>query len=113
VTGFQLRPEVAVTIPESAVTFPRNESLSAGRRCEREASLPHIVFGKSRCGSGKTYLAFALAENACRSGLSAWYVRAPRLFEELSLCHADSTFSKRLAAIARVQLHSVIREPAS
>lgn len=56
------------------------------------------------CGSGKTYLACALAHQACRAGLSAWYVRAPRLFEELSLCHADGSFRKRLAAIAKIQL---------
>jgi DNA replication protein DnaC len=55
-------------------------------------------------GSGKTYLACALANQACRAGLSAWYVRAPRLFEELNLCHADGTFRKRLATIARIQL---------
>jgi DNA replication protein DnaC len=55
-------------------------------------------------GSGKTYLACALAHQACRAGLSGWYVRAPRLFEELSLCHADGSFRKRLAAIAKIQL---------
>jgi DNA replication protein DnaC len=55
-------------------------------------------------GSGKTYLACALAHQACRAGLSAWYVRAPRLFEELNLCHADGTFRKRLAAIAKLNL---------
>ncbi|MGH7106569.1 MAG: IS21-like element helper ATPase IstB [Acetobacteraceae bacterium] len=55
-------------------------------------------------GSGKTYLACALAHQACRAGLSAWYVRAPRLFEELSLCHADGSFRKRLAAIAKISL---------
>ena len=55
-------------------------------------------------GSGKTYLACALAHQACRAGLSAWYVRAPRLFEELSLCHADGTFRKRLAAIAKISV---------
>ena len=55
-------------------------------------------------GSGKTYLACALAQQACRAGLSAWYVRATRLFEELSLCHADGSFRKRLAAIARIHL---------
>ncbi|MGH7083974.1 MAG: IS21-like element helper ATPase IstB [Steroidobacteraceae bacterium] len=55
-------------------------------------------------GSGKTYLACALAHQACRAGLCAWYVRAPRLFEELSLCHADGTFRKRLAAIAKINL---------
>jgi DNA replication protein DnaC len=31
-------------------------------------------------------------------------VRAPRLFEELNLCHADGTFRKRLAAIAKINL---------
>jgi len=55
-------------------------------------------------GSGKTYLGCALAHQACRAGLSAWYVRAPRLFDELKLCHADGTFRKRLAEIAKIQL---------
>jgi DNA replication protein DnaC len=55
-------------------------------------------------GSGKTFLACALAQGACRAGLSAWYVRAPRLFDELTLCHADGAFRKRLAALARIQL---------
>src|SRR3569833_3365666 len=54
-------------------------------------------------GSGKSYLACALAHQACRAGLSAWYVRAPRLFEELNLCHADGSFRKRLATIAKIQ----------
>jgi DNA replication protein DnaC len=42
-------------------------------------------------GTGKTFLACALAHQACRGGLSAWYVRAPRLFEDLNLSHADGT----------------------
>ena len=55
-------------------------------------------------GSGKTYLACALAHQACRNGLSALYVRAPRLFDELNLCHADGSFPQRLAAIAKTSL---------
>jgi len=55
-------------------------------------------------GTGKTYLGCALGHQACRAGLSAWYVRAPRLFDELKLCHADGTFRKRLADIAKIQL---------
>jgi DNA replication protein DnaC len=55
-------------------------------------------------GSGKTFLACALAHQACRNGLSAWYVRAPRLFDELKLCHADGTVGKRLAVISKIQL---------
>jgi DNA replication protein DnaC len=55
-------------------------------------------------GSGKTFLACALAHQACRQGLSALYLRAPRLFEELNLSHADGSFRKRLAALAKVSL---------
>lgn len=55
-------------------------------------------------GCGKTFLACALGQQACRQGLSALYLRAPRLFDELSVCHADGSFRKRLAAIAKVDL---------
>jgi DNA replication protein DnaC len=58
-----------------------------------------VIHGATGCG--KTFLACALAQQACRNGLSALYVRAPRLFEELALCHADGSFRKRLAAIAK------------
>lgn len=61
-----------------------------------------IVHGPT--GSGKTFLACALAHQTCRQGLSALYLRAPRLFEELNLCHADGSFRKRLAALAKVSL---------
>ncbi len=55
-------------------------------------------------GCGETYLACAMAHQACRQGLSALYVRAQRLFEEFNLCHADGSFRKRLAAIAKISV---------
>ncbi len=61
-----------------------------------------LIHGATGCG--KTFLACALANQACRQGLSALYVRAPRLFEELNLCHADGSFRKRLAAIAKTNV---------
>jgi DNA replication protein DnaC len=61
-----------------------------------------LVHGATGCG--KTFIACALAPQACRHGLSALYLRAPRLFDELSVCHADGSFRKRLAAIAKVDL---------
>jgi DNA replication protein DnaC len=45
-----------------------------------------------------------MAHQACRQGMSALYVRAPRLFEEFNLCHADGSFRKRLAAIAKISV---------
>ena len=61
-----------------------------------------LIHGATGCG--KTFLGCAFAHQACRQGLSALYLRAPRLFEELGLCHADGSFRKRLATIAKVDL---------
>ena len=55
-------------------------------------------------GCGKTWLACAFGNAACRQGLSAYYVRLPRLFEELRLAHADGSFSRRLMQLARLDL---------
>ena len=42
-----------------------------------------IITGMS--GTGKTYIACALAQQACRKGYRAMYRRASRLFDELTL----------------------------
>lgn len=55
-------------------------------------------------GLGKTWLACALANKACRDGYSALYKRVPRLIEELSIARADGTYLKTLAALARTDL---------
>ncbi len=55
-------------------------------------------------GSGKTWLACALGNAACRPGLSAHYVRLPRLFEELRIAHGDGSFTRRLVALAKTDL---------
>lgn len=55
-------------------------------------------------GSGKTWLACALGNAACRQGLSAQYVRLPRLFEELRIAHGDGSFTRRLVALAKIDL---------
>jgi DNA replication protein DnaC len=52
-------------------------------------------------GTGKTYLACALAQQACRKGFRALYRRVPRLFEELILAHAAGTYSRLLSRFAR------------
>lgn len=55
-------------------------------------------------GCGKTWLACALGHQACRQGLSVLYTRTSRLMEEMKLAHADGSFRKRLAQIAKVDL---------
>jgi DNA replication protein DnaC len=61
-----------------------------------------IVTGPT--GLGKTYLACALADRACRRGYTASYRRVPRLVFELALARADGTYLKAIAAIARVDV---------
>ena len=55
-------------------------------------------------GSGKTWLACALARQAARGGFSVLYVRAARLFDELQVAHGDGSFARRLAQLARLDL---------
>ncbi len=55
-------------------------------------------------GTGKTYLACALAQQACRQGFRAMYRRAPRLFDELRLARADGSYARVLSRIARIDV---------
>lgn len=55
-------------------------------------------------GVGKTYLACALADAACRQGFTALYQRLPRLFEELTIARADGRYLKLMAALAKVDV---------
>jgi DNA replication protein DnaC len=55
-------------------------------------------------GTGKSYLACALGQTACRRGLKVLYRRMPRLLDELALAKADGTYTKVLRKLARAQL---------
>ena len=55
-------------------------------------------------GAGKTWLACALGNQACRQGFSAMYVRVPRLLEQLRIAHGDGSFGKLLAQLARIDV---------
>lgn len=55
-------------------------------------------------GTGKTYVACALAQQACRKGYRAMYRRAPRFFDELRLARADGTYPRLLSRVARVDV---------
>ena len=62
------------------------------------------VFLIGPTGIGKSFLACALAEKACRDGFTAFYTRAPRLFRDLTLARADGSLRTLLARLARLDL---------
>ena len=56
------------------------------------------------CGVGKTWLACALGQKACRDGRTVLYHRLPRLFAELELAHGDGRFPRLFRQLVRTDL---------
>ena len=63
----------------------------------------HIIF-KGASGNGKTYLACALGEAACRKHLSVRYIRMPELLDELCYAKANNEFKKVVKAYQKFDL---------
>jgi DNA replication protein DnaC len=61
-----------------------------------------IITGST--GVGKTYLACALANSACRKGFSSLYKRSSRLFQEIAVARADGTYPKLMNKIAKAKI---------
>lgn len=55
-------------------------------------------------GVGKSFIACALAHQACRDGLSVRYLRLPRLLNDLTIARGDGRYRKLLAQLARTDL---------
>ena len=75
-------------------------TLSGGDWIRQAQSL--LITGPT--GAGKTWLGCALAQHACRQGFAALYQRVPRLTEALRIAHADGSFGKLLAQLARIDV---------
>ena len=55
-------------------------------------------------GTGKTYLACALAQKACREGYTAQYIRMPRIVHELHIAKGDGRYGKIMRDYAKTRL---------
>jgi DNA replication protein DnaC len=55
-------------------------------------------------GIGKTYLACAFSNQACRQGFTARYFRLPKLFRLLEIAQGDGSYTKTIDTIAKTQL---------
>ena len=64
----------------------------------------HSVLITGPTGSGKSWLACALAQYACRRGYSAIYQRVPRLQEEMRIKHGSGAFGKWLLQLAKTDV---------
>jgi len=55
-------------------------------------------------GAGKTYLGCALGHSSCRNNFFVRYFKTPRFLQDLRIAHADGSYPKLLAALARFDL---------
>ena len=75
-------------------------SLASGRWLREHLNV--LITGP--CGVGKSWLACALAHQACREGFSALYLRIPRLLHDFAIARGDGTYPKLLASFAKLDL---------
>src|SRR5215813_8880803 len=62
------------------------------------------IFVLGPTGVGKSFIASAMAQKACRDGYSALYTRAAALFRDLALSRADGSLRLLLAKLSRIDL---------
>jgi DNA replication protein DnaC len=55
-------------------------------------------------GTGKTFIACALAQKACRDGYTVQYIRIPRIFQQLHIAKGDGRYGKVLKDFAKTKL---------
>ena len=55
-------------------------------------------------GCGKTWLACALGNQACRQGLAVRYLRLPNLFEQLRIAHGDGSYPRLMNQLLKMDL---------
>jgi len=66
-----------------------------------------VVLITGATGTGKTYLACALAQAACRQGLSSRYLRLTQLIEDMALARADGSYPKLMNRLQRTDLLAI------
>jgi DNA replication protein DnaC len=62
------------------------------------------IFVLGPTGVGKSYVASALAQKACRDGYSVYYTRAATLFRDLNLARADGSLRQLLRRLSRIDV---------
>ena len=64
----------------------------------------HNVIITGPTGAGKTFLACALANKACREGYRTFYIRAPKFYYQVALAKADGSYGKLMKKLLKNHL---------
>ena len=72
-------------------------------QCDWIRSAQNVII-TGATGVGKTYLTCALANRACRMGFSAFYIRIPRLFQELAIARGDGSYPRIMKKLTKAKV---------
>ena len=91
-----------------AIEYIEDRHLDKGRMlrlatCKYVDEGRHIIL-KGASGNGKTYIACALGNAACRKFKTVRYIRLPDLLDELSVSRSNNEFGKVIKAYKKVDL---------
>ena len=64
----------------------------------------HNILVTGPTGAGKSYLACALAQRACRDGHTVLYQRLPRLLHDIAVARLDGRYHKLMAPIGKCEV---------
>jgi DNA replication protein DnaC len=67
----------------------------------------HTLLITGPTGVGKSWLACAFIQSACRHGYTGTYWRAPRLLHELAVSRGDGSYGRVLAKLAKLDLLAI------
>ena len=64
----------------------------------------HNILVTGPTGAGKSYLACALAQKACRDGYTTLYQRVPRFLHDIAVSRLDGRYNKIIAPIGKCEV---------
>lgn len=96
----QASVEAVEITPERGLSKAALRQLATCKWVEQHHNV--IIVGKT--GVGKSYLATALADAACRQGHRALFLRSTRLLEEMALARATGKLAAYLARLSRIEV---------
>lgn len=100
------RLQLSATVEDIDFKAPRKLSRSAFLELAQLGWVKqaHQLIISGPTGVGKTFLACALADRACKQGLNTLYIKAHALTAQLAMAQADGSYAKLLAKLLKLDL---------
>ena len=108
ITRLRKQAKLRLNAPPEQLSYADNRGISqplmAELLCGTYLRHHQNVMITGATGSGKTFVACALGEQACQHGITTRYWRLSRLVEYLAIARADGSYNRELLQLSKKQL---------